>query len=93
MNRDASQQSHSVCIYDCARAELSGIAEVKSFHDEEILLLSSFGEISVEGECLKIDSFSVETGRISIAGKITGLLYYEKNSAAKSGIFSRRGAK
>ena len=47
MNRDASQQSHSVCIYDCARAELSGIAEVKSFHDEEILLLSSFGEISV----------------------------------------------
>ena len=93
MNREASQQSHCVCIYDCARAELSGIAEVKSFHDEEILLISSYGEISVEGECLKIDSFSVDTGKISIAGKITGLLYYEKHPVVKGGIFSRRGTK
>lgn len=90
MNREEIHHPHSVCIYDCARAELCGISEVKSFHDEEILLQSSFGEISIEGECLRIDNFSVETGKISIAGKISGLLYYEKRTTVKSSIFARR---
>ena len=90
MNRDEGHQPHNVCIFDCARAEMSGILEVKSFHDEEILLQSSCGEISIEGDGLKIDSFSVETGKISIAGKITGVLYYEKHMYVKTGLFPRR---
>ena len=90
MNRDDMHPPHSVCIYDCARAELCGISEVKSFHEEEVLLLSSYGEISIEGECLKIDNFSVESGKISITGKVTGLLYFEKHSVAKNSIFARR---
>ena len=90
MNPVDAPMPHNVCIFDCARAELSGISEVESFHENEILLASSYGEISIEGECLKIDSFSVETGKICVIGKITGLLYYEKRSTAKTGIFSRR---
>ena len=90
MNREDVRQTHSVCIFDCARAELCGISEVKSFHDEEILLHSSYGEISIEGEGLKIDNFSVETGKISIGGKISGLLYYEKHTPVKNGLFTRR---
>ena len=90
MNRDDGRQAHSVCIYDCARAELSGISEVESFHDEGILLASSFGDISIEGDNLRIDSFSVETGKICITGKITGVLYYEKHPVSKGGLFSRR---
>lgn len=90
MNREDGHKPHNVCIYDCARAELSGISEVESFHDNEILLASSHGEISIEGECLKIDNFSVETGKICVLGKITGLLYYEKRPVSKSGLFTRR---
>ncbi len=90
MNRDEVCPPHNVCLYDRARAELSGISEVESFHDEGILLIAPFGEVSIEGENLKIDSFSVETGKICITGKITGILYYEKNRVIKGGIFSRR---
>lgn len=90
MNREEAHRPHSVSIVDCARAELSGVSEVKSFHDEEILLLSSFGDISIEGEGLKIDQFSVDTGKISVTGKISGILYYEKRPVVKSSIFTRR---
>ena len=85
-----SMQPHSVCIYDRQRVELTGVSEVDSFNDSGIVLITSFGEISIEGEDLKIDSFSVETGKVSVVGKITGLYYYEKNKSVKSGFFSRR---
>ena len=87
---DETLQPHNVCIYDRKKAEMTGISEVESFHDAGITLLSGFGTISVEGEELKIDSFSVETGKICISGNITGLYYYENAKPARSGFFSRR---
>ena len=90
MNRDETRLPHNVCLYDRERAELSGIDQVESFHESGILLRAPFGEISIEGEDLKIDQFSVETGKICITGKITGVLYYEKNRTLKGGLFSRR---
>ena len=90
MNRDETPLPHNVCLYDRERAEMSGMDEVVSFHESGILLRAPFGEISIEGENLTIDQFSVETGKICITGKITGVLYYEKNRTLKGGLFSRR---
>lgn len=88
-----STQSHSVIIRDRKRAELSGICEVENFNDTEIDLLSLSGAVVIEGDSLKIESFSVETGKIEIIGSITGLYYYEKTdkSATRRGtLFARR---
>ncbi len=84
---------HSVSIQQQKHAELTGISEVESFHETEIDLLYVNGAIAVEGENLKIESFSVESGKISIDGKITGIFYYEKNNRSSSGrigLFARR---
>ena len=89
MNAETASQ-HDICIYSRKRAEMSGILEVESFQDTAIDLLCDFGSLSVEGEALKIDSFSVETGRITISGTITGLYYYEKAKPGKGGLFARR---
>lgn len=91
MNSGASV--HSVAIQNCMHAELTGISEVESFHETEIDLLFENGAVSIEGENLKIESFSVESGKISIDGKITGVYYYEKTGKTqkdRGGLFSRR---
>ena len=90
MNTDTIQKSHSAVLLDRKRAELTGIAEVESFHEAEIYLLGAYGEISVEGENLKIDSFSVDSGKICISGKINGLFYYDKSNPGRKSIFARR---
>ena len=91
MNGDAVHP-HSIFIDDCRRAELTGICEVENFNDTGIDLLSHHGTIAIEGEDLRIDSFSVDTGKISVDGKITGVFYYEKQdraAAKRSGLFTR----
>ncbi len=92
MNSENSQ-SHSVYMQDCKRAELSGISEVESFNETGIDLASCFGGISIEGDALKIEHFSVESGKIAITGHITGVFYYDKpdkNGAHRGGFFARR---
>ncbi len=80
---------HSVIIENRQRAELSGIQEVESFDETGVVLNSTAGEITVDGENLKIDSFSVDSGRVIITGTIAALIYQEK-PRARRGFFSRR---
>ena len=75
---DQTIHPHSVFIQDRSRAELTGICEVESFNETGVELISHDGAIVIEGESLKIDQFSVETGKISVIGRISGIFYYEK---------------
>ena len=55
-----------------------------------ITVSSSLGMIAVEGHGMKIESFSVESGKIVINGEIDSMCYYsEKNSGSKKGFWSR----
>ena len=87
---NGSSAEHHICIYNRKTADLSGITEVENFCETEINLRSPNGDITVEGENLKIESFSVESGKLCIAGDISGVFYYEKFRSAKGGLFARR---
>lgn len=92
MNNE-STRPHSVLIQDRSRAEMTGIREVESFNESGIELVCHDGAIAIEGDALKIDHFSVETGKISVLGRITGVFYYdkqEKNADKRGGWLSRR---
>ncbi len=86
-------QSHTVMIRECKRIELTGISEVENFNETGIDLISDCGAVAIEGESLRIESFSVESGKIVIDGKITGVFYYErqvKPTRTADGFFRKR---
>ena len=79
-----------VCLFSRKRMELSGIEEVESFTEEQIVLSSLLGMIAVEGSHLKIESFSMEAGELKITGEIDSVYYYEKSgSREKKGMLAR----
>ncbi len=87
------QENHTeqnIFITERQRAHLSGIGEVESFTDREIVALSSLGEVIIEGEGLHIESFSTETGELEITGYVSGIFYAEERPARKKGLFGRR---
>ena len=88
MNQDNSGKQN-IFIYQRQRAHLESIEEVESFTDTEIVALSSHGQIIVEGEELRIDSFSTDTGELDIHGSINGIFYQEEKSSGKKGLLSR----
>ena len=77
-----------------ARRELkiSGITDVISFCEENILLESDEGNILIEGKDLHISQMSVDKGDIQADGYISSISYGEIPKKAKSGeksTFSR----
>lgn len=75
MNNDSIIEQ-SIMLRDRARMELTGICDVESFSDTSVIALSSLGNISIDGESLKIESFSADTGKLVINGKFDAVCYF-----------------
>lgn len=81
--------NQDIRVFSRRRIELTGIEEVESFTENAIVLLSKLGSVSIEGEGLKIESFSTEKGELVILGKMDSLYYFGGETKEKQGFFSR----
>jgi len=79
-----------VRLYSRKKMELSGVEEVESFTDTEILLQTALGRVVIEGSGLKIDSFSTEDGALVLHGEIDGFSYEDPAAdGERRGFFGR----
>lgn len=75
MNGETVFGMHKITLSDRRQAELTGVDDVLSFDSGQIVLHSQMGDILIEGDELKIDSFSTENGTIAVLGKIDCIAY------------------
>lgn len=88
--KNAVQLSHSFRIHERKSAFFTGITEVTGFDDQSVVLESVLGGLSIEGRELKIESFSAESGELSLVGTIDGLFYFSAGGEKKGGLFRRK---
>ena len=69
---------HDVLIKSRQRMEMTGISDVTSFDEAEIVVQTGNAGVSIEGENLKIEKFNSESGELVLNGIINGLFYYSK---------------
>lgn len=68
---------HNVIMEGRARLSVSGVEEVDSFDEAEIVMVTTQGNLIIRGSGLHIDRLSLETGELSVEGLITDLSYEE----------------
>ncbi|MGN1467840.1 MAG: sporulation protein YabP [Ruminococcus sp.] len=85
---EQNQKKHNLILENRKNLSLGGIDDVLGFNDEMVTLSGSCGILIVRGENLHISKLSLETGEVSLDGKIDGLIYSE-DKKEKSGVFSR----
>lgn len=78
MNETNGEVKHDVLIKSRQRMEMTGILDVSSFDEEEIIVQTGTSGVSIEGENLKIEKFNSESGELILNGSINGLFYYSK---------------
>ncbi|MFO8059575.1 MAG: sporulation protein YabP [Bacillota bacterium] len=79
------ERSHEVVLKNRESVTATGIMEVESFDDREIVLVTDLGTMVLRGEDLHIEKISLDSGDFTCTGLITGLQY---SAGAASG---RRG--
>ena len=70
--------SGTIVIVDKKKFTLDGVNNVLSFDEGYVSLDTRLGNLTVEGEDLKIESLGGDNGEIVISGNIEALVYNEK---------------
>lgn len=84
--------THAVTLESRRRASLSGVMDVMRFDEQEVMLLTSDGEISLLGEGMHIAHLSLEEGKLVVEGEIAGIEYapeHTPHARERGGVFSR----
>ena len=88
-NRTALLQ-HNLIIEGRERAAVSGVTDVESFDENEIIMATSMGVLFLRGSGLRIDKLSLDTGDVTIEGTINKFEYEDETRAPSSGGFLSR---
>lgn len=82
---------HKLELTNRKKALLTGVKDVKSFDEQEILLETDMGMMLISGSELHVDRLTIDKGEIDITGKIDRIIYTELKGRLKSGesVFKR----
>ena len=75
---------HSLKIEKREKSEISGIKDVEYFNENEILAVSTMGNILIKGEHLHIDCLNTETQVMNVSGTVCAVIYSEIRNDKKS---------
>ena len=84
----AANFPHGITLDGRNKLKITGVTEVESFDEFEVVLNTTCGELTVEGRELHVERLTVDSGEIVITGNINAIKY-EDAPAPKSGIFSK----
>lgn len=81
---------HDVTMRGRRLLDITGVKQVESFDNEEFLLETSMGFLSIRGQNLQMKNLDVDKGIVSIKGKIFDLVYLDEHSGEKAkGFFGK----
>ncbi len=75
--------SHKLTLDNRKEALLTGVKDVVSFDEKEILLQTSEGRLQIRGSQLHVKGLDLEKGEAVLAGHVDSLVYLSKDSPKK----------
>ncbi len=87
MQENSAFQTHTLTLDNRENLTLTGITDVPGFDEETVSLRTPLGSLIIKGDKLHINKLSLDTGEVSIDGRINSLQYLE--DTRQKGIMSK----
>lgn len=75
---------HSLNLANRQRLELSGVTNVVTFDEDEIVLATNLGYLSINGEELHINMLNLDAGQVAIQGTVNNMAYKAQGTDLKA---------
>lgn len=90
MEEKQSAGVHRVLLENRKKAVITGVQEIHSFNENEVLLLSEVGKILLKGEQLHVRKLNLEKGDAEVEGRVDSLSYLTRNAHKKDESILKR---
>lgn len=77
MIEDAITMPHKLTLTGRKNLTLTGVTEVVRFDDEEVVLNTAQGTLTIHGSQLQLKNLSLEGGQVAVDGTVEALIYQE----------------
>lgn len=67
--------NHTVRMERRSHAEITGVMDVSSFHENEIILKVDTGLMVITGDSLHVEKLLLDDGKLDVDGHIDSILY------------------
>ncbi len=84
----ALEAPHRLTLEDRSRLTMTGVTEVESFDEGQVVLHTTRGVIIVRGQGLHLQLLSLDGGQIHVDGTVDSITY-EDNPREAGGFFAR----
>lgn len=91
MHRTAEDRNQNLYIENRQKATISGVLNVQSFNEAEIIIETVLGILTIKGTGMHINKLNLEAGDLMIDGNIDSCAYSEKRDlkTKSAGFFSK----
>ncbi len=83
-----SLMPHALILTERKKAEVTGVAQVLSFDENEVALKTEQGDLILQGENMRVTSLLQTEGKVLVEGKFDNVMY--KDVRKIRGLFGRK---
>lgn len=77
---------HKLTLSERRQLTMTGVTEVVSFDESQVILQTSLGTLIVQGQELHLKTLSLDGGQVAVDGQITALIYEEPRQKGWRGL-------
>ena len=82
--------AHTLTLENRQSVKMTGVQDIKSFDEKELLLFTEAGKLWIRGEQLHVKRLNLEKGEADLEGKVDSLTYLSKNTDKKEESLLKR---
>ena len=88
MAENDGAQMHSILLEEREKLRVTGVSDVQSFDEEQVLLETGKGMLIVRGQGLHVEKLQLDAGETVVRGEIS-LLEYDDSVPPRGGVLRR----
>ena len=91
MEEKSGIRAHACRLENRSAASLTGVREVVSFDENQVVVDTDMGLLTIKGKELHVSRLTLEKGEVDVDGTIDSITYSSNEALRKSGesLFSR----
>ena len=80
---------HDCILKGRKHVDITGVKEVVSFDSSSVVLVTDCGELTLEGNEIKVGTLDTDRGVVAVDGKICALYYSDESKRGRTRLFGR----